>query len=177
MDTAFLLGFTHLAGTQKDDPLTYWNKFLNKRNLRLEVGLFFHVWWSWRFTRSFLSIVHNSINKCDFCGIKGAMTQYLLTYMQVFASHKIHFGAQTASCLIYGNSNIFWIACPWGVTLGPQLSPKCPKRFMTFGGQLCKLAQLDTTQWMKVLRFPMKIYPFEIFTRATPGSSLVGFIN
>ena len=23
VDTAFLLGFTHLAGTQKDDPLTY----------------------------------------------------------------------------------------------------------------------------------------------------------
>ena len=39
-----------------------------------------------RLSRSFLSIVHNSINKCDFCGIKGAMTQYLLTYMQVFAS-------------------------------------------------------------------------------------------
>ena len=26
---------------------------------------------------------------------------------------------------------------------------------------------------MKVLLFPVKIYPFEIFTRATPGSSLV----
>ena len=26
---------------------------------------------------------------------------------------------------------------------------------------------------MKVLLFPIKIYPFEIFARATPGSSLV----
>ena len=30
---------------------------------------------------------------------------------------------------------------------------------------------------MKVLPFPAKIYPFEIFTRATPGSSLVSSIN